>query len=294
VILVTGATGQVGYRLLERLEDARAEVTAMVRVEARAPDLPPTVRYLVGSFDDPPDPGVLREFDRIFLLSPSEEAQVELEVRFIDAVAQAGHNPWIVKVAADGFQELDCAARFMRNHREIATQLDAAGLPVTYLAPSLYMEQLLWNVDTIRTDASVLAPAGGARIGFVAARDVAAVAAQVLTSEAPQERIYSLTGPEVLGFDDVADRVSRVFATTVDYIEQPREQARRAYIEGGLTPWQADGQLELFDWAREGGYDYLTDDVRALTGESARPLDTWLEEARAAFLRPTGAPMPRF
>jgi uncharacterized protein YbjT (DUF2867 family) len=116
----------------------------------------------------------------------------------------------------------------------------------------------------------------------------------VLTEEAPEERIYSLTGPELLSFDDVADRVSRVFATTVDYIDEPREQARRAFLAGGLAPWQADGRLELFDWARDGGYDYLTDDVRTVTGEDPRPLHTWLEDARGAFLRPAGAPVPRF
>jgi hypothetical protein len=81
VILVTGATGQVGYRLLERLDDLRSDVTAMVRVEAKAADLPPKVQHLVGIFDDPPDRETLRNLDRIFLLSPATEAQVELEVR---------------------------------------------------------------------------------------------------------------------------------------------------------------------------------------------------------------------
>jgi uncharacterized protein YbjT (DUF2867 family) len=293
VILVTGATGQVGYRVLERLTDARADVTAMVRVEARAADLPPGVRHLVGTFDGPPAADVLAGFERIFLLSRTEEAQVELEVRFVDAVVAAGHRPWIVKIAADGFQEPDCPARFMRNHRDVAAHLDATGLPVSYVAPTLYMEQLLLGVDAIRADAAVVAPAGAARIGFVAARDVAAVAANVLTAAAPEERIYSLTGPEVLGYDDVAERVSRVFATTVDYIDQPRDQARQSYLDAGMTPWQADGQLELFEWARDGGYDYLSDDVSTVTGEAPRTIDAWLEEARAAFLGPAGAPRPR-
>jgi uncharacterized protein YbjT (DUF2867 family) len=44
VILVTGATGRVGYRLMEALADMGADVTAMVRVEARAADLPGTPR----------------------------------------------------------------------------------------------------------------------------------------------------------------------------------------------------------------------------------------------------------
>ena len=44
MILVTGATGRVGYRLMEALADARADATAMVRVEAKAADLPGTAR----------------------------------------------------------------------------------------------------------------------------------------------------------------------------------------------------------------------------------------------------------
>ena len=47
MILVTGATGRIGYRLMEKLADAHADVTAMVRVEAKAADLPgsPPVRH---------------------------------------------------------------------------------------------------------------------------------------------------------------------------------------------------------------------------------------------------------
>ena len=54
MILVTGATGRVGYRLLEALADAKADATAMVRVEAKGLDLPGPGENLVGTFDDPP------------------------------------------------------------------------------------------------------------------------------------------------------------------------------------------------------------------------------------------------
>jgi uncharacterized protein YbjT (DUF2867 family) len=75
VILVTGATGRVGYHLMEALADAHADVTAMVRVEARAADLPGTPQHVVAAFDDPPPAEVLRGFDRVFLLSPAIEEQ---------------------------------------------------------------------------------------------------------------------------------------------------------------------------------------------------------------------------
>src|SRR5271165_7543603 len=183
---------------MEALADAGADATAMVRVEAKAADLPGVPRYVVASFDDPPAAETLRGFDRIFLLSPAHEEQATLETVFIDAVAAAGHRPHIVKIAADGFQDPDCEVRFMRSHRQVAVHLDALGLPVTYLAPSLYMENLVAAADTIRKEATIAAPAGLGRVGFVAATDVAAVAARVLTSPGHDGELYVVTGPEAL------------------------------------------------------------------------------------------------
>ena len=54
MILVTGATGRVGYHLMAALADAGAEATAMVRVEAKGEDLPGPGKHIVAAFDQPP------------------------------------------------------------------------------------------------------------------------------------------------------------------------------------------------------------------------------------------------
>jgi uncharacterized protein YbjT (DUF2867 family) len=293
VILVTGATGQVGYHLMEALADAGAEATAMVRVEAKAADLPGSPEHVVASFDDPPPAEFLRAFDRVFLLSPAHEGQVELETIFIDALVSAGHRPHIVKIAADGFQDPDCDVRFMRSHRQIAVHLDAIGLPATYLASNLHMENLLESADTIRDQGVIFAPAGQGRIGFVAAGDVASVAARILTDpgRGHEDQTYVLTGPESLGYADVAARLSAVFAREVDYEDLPEAQAKEHMLASGLSPWQVDGTLELFDWIRHDATDSVTPAVRDITGNDPRPLEDWLSEQRAAFVgRPPGLP----
>jgi uncharacterized protein YbjT (DUF2867 family) len=293
VILVTGATGQVGFHLMEDLTDARAQVTAMVRLDAQAEHLPTGALHLEASLDAPPPPDVLRHFDRIFLLSPAREQQVELEVRFIDAVVAAGHRPHIVKVAEDGFQDLDCDVRFMRNHRQIAVHLEATELPVTYLAANRYMENLLGAADTIRAEGLLPAPAGDGRVGFVATSDVAGVAAHVLTHDGHEDRTYVVTGPEALSYADVAARISAVFAREVQYADVPPYQAKADLLASGLDPWLVDGTLELYDWVRNGAADSVTDEVQKATGEDARPLQDWLGELRGAFVgRPENAPPP--
>jgi len=287
MILVTGATGQVGYDLLEALADARAEATAMVRVEAEGVDLPGSAQHVVGTLDGPPPAEVLQAFDRIFLLSPAHEGQVELELIFIDALLAAGHRPHVVKMAADGFEDPGCEVRFMRSHREIAVHLERTGLPVTYLAPTIYMENLLEAAATIREQGTIFAPAGQARIGFVAVSDVAKAAARVLTSDGHEDQTYVLSGPESLSYADVAARVSAVFARQVDYEDMPEQIAREQMLASGLSPWQTEGTIELYDWIRNGAADTVTSTVRDLAGQDARPIDDWLSEMRAAFLAPS-------
>jgi len=298
VILVTGATGRVGYRLMERLADAHADVAAMVRVEAKAADLPGTPRYVVATFDDPPPAEVLRDHDRVFLLSPASEEQAELETVFIDALVAAGHGPHVVKIAADGFADPGCEVRFMVAHRQVARHLEAVGLPVTYLAPSLYMEGLLDFAGSIQSEGVISVPAGGGKVGFVAAADVAAVAARVLTSAVASSghvgATYVPTGPEALGYAAVAARVSAVFAREVDYTDVPATRFHESMLAAGMTRWEADGALELFEWVREGGADTVTADVRSVTGTEPRPVEDWLDESRAGFAEPPDLPPPAF
>jgi uncharacterized protein YbjT (DUF2867 family) len=292
LILVTGATGKVGYRLMEALADAGADATAMVRVEAKGADLPGPAKHIVASFDDPPRPEVLRAFDRVFLLSPAWEEQAELEILFVDALLAAGHRPHVVKMAADGFQDPACDARFMRSHRQVAAHLAATGLPATYLAPSIFMEDLLASAESIREEGMIYAPAGRGRAGFVAVSDVADVAAGVLTSPGHEDATYVLTGPESIGYAEVAARVSAVFARQVGYADLPEDRAREQLLARGLPPWETEGLLEMFEWIRHGGADTVTADVHEVTGQEARPVEDWLSEFRAAFLSPLDAPPP--
>ena len=286
MILVTGATGRVGYRLMEALADARADATAMVRVEAKAADLPGTARYVVATLDDPPPAQVLREFDRIFLLSPEVEEQVELERAFINAVAKAGHRPHIVKLCADGFQDPGCDVRFMLAHRQIAYHLDSVGLPVTYLAAATYMDDLLGEAEEIQRTGEIRASAGPGRAGFIAATDVALAAAHVLTTDGHDGDTYVLTGPEALSYADIARRFSAVFGRRVDYADLPAARIRDLLLESGRTPWQADGDVERFDWIKQGGAATVTGTVREFTGADPRPVDEWLADSRETFTSP--------
>ncbi|WP_300614107.1 hypothetical protein [Trebonia sp.] len=156
---------------MEALADTGAEMTAMVRVEAKAADLPGAPRHMVASFDDPPPAAFLCDFDRIFLLSPEQEEQAELETVFTDAVAAAGRR--------DRPPAAHC--------QDLPRRLPGSGLR---------------GAEAIRLTGTISAPAGQGRVGWIAAADVARVAARVLTSPGHENMTYVLTGPDALGYAD--------------------------------------------------------------------------------------------
>ena len=148
------------------------------------------------------------------------------------------------------------------------------------------MENLLPAAETIRTEGTIYAPAGHGRVAFIAASDVAKVAARLLTGPGQEEGTYVLSGPEALRYRDVARHVSAVFARQVDYADLPRERAAEQLLGSGRTPWEVEGTLELFDWVRSGAAGSVSADVRAVTGQDGRPIEEWLDEFRGAFLSP--------
>src|SRR5260370_39469728 len=100
----------------------------------------------------------------------------------------------------------------------------------------MYMENLLAAGEAIVEDGVISAPAGRGRAGFVAASDVGAVAARVLTGPGHEDATYVLTGPAALGYADVAERISAVVRRHGGYASPTAGQARHAPPAAGPRP----------------------------------------------------------
>lgn len=105
----------------------------------------------------------------------------------------------------------------------------------------------------------------------------------MLTTDGHEGATYVLTGPAAIGYRDIAARFADVFGWQVNYVNLPPERARALLLENGLTPWQADGAIERFDWIRQGGANTVTSTVRELTGTDPQPLPEWLSDTREDF-----------
>ena len=119
---------------------------------------------------------------------------------------------------------------------------------------------------------------------MVDTRDVAAVAAVVLTEPGHENAHYDVTGPEALSYADVAAKLSTAMGRPITYVAAPDDAVRQALLGAGLNEWFANALVGLYqDYRRSGTDGYaaqVTDSVAQLTGRPARSLDDLVSENR--------------
>lgn len=265
MILVTGATGNVGSHIVSELRARGAPTRAFVRNRAKAKErLGAGVGLAEGDFADRGSlDRALDGVDAVLLTSADSPAKVEHETAIIDAAAAVGVRR-IVKLSTIGAQVGSPLPTFDW-HGRIEHKLAASGVPAVVLQSCFYMSNLFLAAEQVARG-QLTAPAGEGRIAMIEPRDVAAVAAIALTEEGHEGETYTLTGPEAIGYAQVADVLSAVTGRSVEFVDAPPTAAREAMAVGGLPDWLVEQLDRIFGLVRDGSLAPTTDTVRAITG----------------------------
>jgi uncharacterized protein YbjT (DUF2867 family) len=256
-ILITGATGNNGAEVVRQLSARGAPLRALVRDPARRTPLRlPGVEIAAGDFLDPPTlDRALEGVEKVFLVSPPGPDQVRMQNNVVEAARRTGTVRHIVKLSSLGAAP-DSPVRFGRWNGETEQQIEASGIAWTHLRPNNFLQGLLMFAPMIRAQGRVLRPARR-RPRFVGGRrDIAAVAAAVLTAPAGHEnQAYALTGPEALTGDEIAQAIAAAAGRDVRYVPIEPEAFRqgalgRAPLRGRPTGLSSCTRRSRRGWAR--------------------------------------------
>lgn len=241
-ILVTGASGVAGSAVIREFVRARHPVRALVRNRADAHTLEafPTVEVAEGDMLRPESlTEALSGIDRILLISSSDEQMVETQSTFIDAAKNSGVQR-VVKFSGLSAADIDTPFVFGRMHAEIESYLERSGLPWTHLRPSQFMTEYLREAPTILAQDALFLPLKDAKLVPVDVSDIAKAAYLILTSHGHEGKVYSISGPEALSMDEIAEEISRAVRKPIRYVSVSREERKQALLAGGVPSFIAD------------------------------------------------------
>jgi uncharacterized protein YbjT (DUF2867 family) len=274
MLLITGATGNIGSRVVDLLKGQGHDVRALVRDASRADLLPDGIDIAVGNLDDADSvAAALHGVDGVFLLHAGQgTAQTQI---MIDAARSAGVRR-IVLLSSLGarLRPLPTIGATFAAREDL---LRESGLDVTYLRPNGLMSNALWWTDAIRDENRVVDPTGPGRQAVVDPDDIARVAALVLTEDGHVGHGYILNGPEALTAREQVEILSDVLGRTIDFVDVTPEQFAQESIEHGTPPPAAEALQNLNEMFRAGRAGVITDDIENLTGVAPRTFRDWCE-----------------
>lgn len=281
MICVTGASGTLSREVIQQLEQQEiafrgAFFSERTAVLARA-------RGMESIAIDYNRPATLRAAFQgchaVFLLGPNALNQVELELNAVEAARAAGVR-YIVKQSVMG--AADEAYSLAKIHRPIEKAIEASGLAWTFLRPNSFMQNAVtFMAPTIRAEGVFYSASGQARISHIDARDIAAAAVAALTTKGHEGHSYTLTGPEPLTYDEMAEELSEALGRVIRHISLPAADLKVGMLAQGMPDAIADRLLDLERYFREEHASIVTDDVKRVTGREPGRLADYIRSTAA-------------
>jgi len=278
-IAVTGATGQLGRLLIERLRTKRPpeEIVALARTPAKAADL--GVQVSEADYTQPETlAAALAGIDTLMLISSSEVGQRAPQHRnIIDAAKKTG----VRRVVYTSLLHADVSTLSLApEHVQTEAMLAASGLRTTVLRNGWYTENYTASAAAAVANGVLIGSAGEGRIASATRADFADAAVAVLIGDGHGGKTYELAGDTAYTLAELAAEISRQSGKDIPYVNLPPAEYTAALTAAGVpTPWP--DALPAIDVEVEKGA--LFHAGRELSGLIGRPT-TPLRDAVAAAL----------
>ena len=271
MIVVTGATGQLGRLVIEQLLTRlpASQIIAAVRSPEKAADLSALgVQVRQADYSQPSTlDSAFADADTLLLISSSEVGQRLAQHK---AVIDAAKNAGVKLLAYTSVLHADTSALGLaKEHRETEDYLQSSGLPFVLLRNGWYTENYAAGAPGALAHGAVMGCAGEGRISSASRLDYAEAAATVLTADEDQAgRVYELAGDVSYTLADYAAELSRQSGKTLAYFDLPQAEFEAALIKAGLPDFVAQLLADSDAAAAQGA---LFDDSHQLSTLIKRP-----------------------
>lgn len=278
MIVVTGATGNIGRPLTQALAEAGREVTAVSRHTAAVPD---GVRHVVADLAEPAGlkPALDGAEALFLLLSGDLHAAGARPADIIGEAAAAGVRRVVLLSTLGVVTRPFGSTRIAM--RELEDVLRESGLEWSILRPGGFASNALWWAESVRAHQVVAAPFGDVGVPVIDPADIAAVAAACLLEDRHIGGAYELTGPEVITPRQQTEAIAAALGTPVTFQELTRGEAKAA-MSLSMPGELADDTLDIIGSPSPAELR-ISPDVQQILGRPAGSFADWAARNVAAF-----------
>lgn len=274
MILVTGATGNVGSEIARQLIARNIPFRIYVRDADKAASMigPDGYEIARGAFSDKAAfANALEGISSVYMVTNQSDA-FKADLKRMVMQTQAAGVDRFVMLSAEGDPESDIF--FVRRTGELEAIVRETDLSWTFLRPDWFMQNFAGYVAM----GMVAFPDGPGKTSFVDVRDIAEIAIKALTETGHTHRTYRLTGPDAMTFAQAASRISKVLDREIPFVGITPEQMRDALIANGAEPWYAEMNAEMTYAIRMGMSFSPSNDIEFLVDRKPRSIETYAAE----------------
>ena len=283
MILITGATGNIGSELVKQLSEKGVPLRVVTRDASKVKHLDPSIERVIGDFgDEKVAERAVQGVDRIFMFPVITDEDHRSNTNLLEKAKKAGVKQ-IVMLSSLG-AESTMLSKIGEIHRTKEVLVEESGIPWTFVRPGAFMTNSFQWQPTIKSEGKVFSPTGEGRMAPISPKDIATVLAVALTSSGHEGKTYTLTGPELLNAREQVDILSKAIGRPIACVDVPSSAAAERMSRSGYPPFIVEGLSLMWERVKQGQAAVQTGDLEKLTGSKGEKFERWCSEHRNAFL----------
>jgi NAD(P)H dehydrogenase (quinone) len=288
-ILVTGAAGQLGQRvvhhLLETYKVPAGRIIAATRDPSKLAELAAKgVATRKADFDDAA--GLVSAFEgagTVLIISTDALAVPGQRLKQHTAAVNAAAKAGVKHIAYTSMPSPDKSlVTFAPDHLGTENAIKASGLPYTILRDAWYFDNFMMSLPHNLEGGKWYTATKSGKVPYITREDCALAIAAALVGK-PENKTYTLTGSTSYSIADVASAVTAITGRPLEVVDVTDEQLSAGMTGAGLPSFVVDMLVSADANIRAGNFDSLSGDFTTLTGKEPQTLRKFIEDRKAAL-----------
>lgn len=286
MILVFGATGKTGSEIIKQLLARSASIRVLIRDADKAAYFKEKgIDVVIGDANDIAAVTLaLTGITKVYLVLANSQHQLEQEKLITDCAKKSGVKLLVKQSSLETM--IYPNNPIPKAHFESEQYIKSSGLNWVIIRPTFFNQMLLMCAYNIKANDTLIFPMANGCVAATDVRDVAEIAATVLTEPGHNNKTYDISGTEFLSFNTIAAIFSKVLNRQITYVSQSLSEYRKMLETRLNDEWRINAVCEELNSLSTCSVNYVArDNIQRILGRPARSVEQFVEDYKEAFVK---------